>query len=415
MDRLTRRILIGLAAGIAVGLALPEQTAYLKPVGDLFVRLLKMLIAPLILSAIVTGVVSLGDLARLGRMGGKALAYYLTTGAFAVLNGLLLVNLIRPGEGTNIVVQEVPEIVRKGAPNLVNDVLLPIVPTNVFQALADGNVLAIIFFGVLMGAALSVVGDRGKPLLSALDGLGAAMMRVTEWVMAVAPLGVFALMASLIGASGLSVLIPLLKYVVTVLLGVGLHGAVTLCLLLYLVGRRRPLSYARTVSPALTTAFATSSSAATLPVTYETLVKKAGISPRVASFFLPISSMINSDGTAVYEAVAAVFIAQVYGIHLTAAQQVLVFLTAMAASVGAPGIPSAGLVTMAMVLRAVGLPLEGIALLLPVDRILDQFRTACNVFGDCVGAAILERSEGEGVNRDEQGRQDKGMKTKAAE
>ncbi|OGG54180.1 MAG: hypothetical protein A3F84_22885 [Candidatus Handelsmanbacteria bacterium RIFCSPLOWO2_12_FULL_64_10] len=415
MDHLTRRILIGIAAGIAVGLALPAQTAYLKPVGDLFVRLLKMLIAPLILSAIVTGVVSLGDLARLGRMGGKALAYYLTTGAFAVLNGLLLVNLIRPGEGTNIVVQEVPEIVRKGAPNLVNDVLLPIVPTNVFQALADGNVLAIIFFGVLMGAALSVVGDRGKPLLSALDGLGVAMMRVTEWVMAVAPLGVFALMASLIGASGLSVLIPLLKYVVTVLLGVGLHGAVTLCLLLYLVGRRRPLSYARTVSPALTTAFATSSSAATLPVTYETLVKKAGISPRVASFFLPISSMINSDGTAVYEAVAAVFIAQVYGIHLTAAQQVLVFLTAMAASVGAPGIPSAGLVTMAMVLRAVGLPLEGIALLLPVDRILDQFRTACNVFGDCVGAAILERSEGDGVNRDEPNGQNKEMKAKAAE
>lgn len=415
MDHLTKRILIGIAAGIAVGLALPAQTAYLKPIGDLFIRLLKMLIAPLILSAIVTGVVSLGDLARLGRMGGKAMAYYLTTGTFAILNGLLLVNLIRPGEGTTIVVHEVPEILQKGPPSLLNDVLLPIIPANVFQALAEGNVLAIIFFGVMMGAALSVLGDRGKPLLSVLDGLGAVMMRITEWVMAVAPIGVFALMASLIGASGLGVLIPLLKYVVTVLLGVGLHGAVTLCLLLYLVGRRRPLAFVRSVSPALTTAFATSSSAATLPVTYETLVKKADISPRVASFFLPISSMINSDGTAVYEAVAAVFIAQVYGIHLTAAQQVLVFLTAMAASVGAPGIPSAGLVTMAMVLRAVGLPLEGIALLLPVDRILDQFRTACNVFGDCVGAAILERSEGEGVDRDEQDRQDEKMKAKAAE
>ncbi len=402
MDRLTRRILIGIVAGIAVGLALPEQTVYLKPIGDLFVRLLKMLIAPLILSAIVTGVVSLGDLTRLGRMGGKALAYYLTTGTFAVLNGLLLVNLIRPGEGTSILVHETPEILQKGPPNLLNDVLLPIVPTNVFQAMAEGNVLAIIFFGVLMGAALSVLGDRGKALLGVLDGLGAVMMRITEWVMAVAPIGVFALMASLIGASGLKVLLPLFKYVVTVLLGVGLHGAVTLCLLLYLVGRRRPIPFIRSVSPALTTAFATSSSAATLPVTYDTLVKKAGISHRVASFFLPVSSMINSDGTAVYEAVAAVFIAQVYGIHLTTAQQVLVFLTAMAASVGAPGIPSAGLVTMAMVLRAVGLPLEGIALLLPVDRILDQFRTACNVFGDCVGAAILERSEGDGVDRGEQ-------------
>ena len=400
MDRLTKRILIGIAAGIVVGLALPEWTPYLKPAGDVFVRLLKMLIAPLILSAIVTGVASLGDLAKLGRMGGKALAYYLTTGTFAILNGLILVNLIRPGVGTSLVVQETPEILRRGAPNLVNDVLIPIVPTNVFQALSEGNVLAIIFFGVLLGAALSVVGERGKPLLGVMEGLGAVMMRIPEWVMSAAPLGVFALMASLIGASGLRVLLPLLKYVVTVLLGVGLHGVVTLCVLLWVFGRRRPIPFIRSVSPALTTAFATSSSAATLPVTYESLVKNAGISHRVASFFLPISSMINSDGTAVYEAVAAVFIAQVYGIELTLAQQVLVFLTAMAASVGAPGIPSAGLVTMAMVLRAVGLPLEGIALLLPVDRILDQFRTACNVFGDCVGAAILERTEGDGAVRD---------------
>ena len=398
MDHLTKRILIGIAAGIVLGLAMPTWTPYLRPVGDIFVRLLKMLIAPLILSAIVTGVVSLGDLAKLGRMGGRALAYYLTTGTFAVLNGLILVNLIRPGEGTDIVVQEVPEFVRKGAPDLVNDVLIPIVPANVFQALAEGNVLAIIFFGVVLGAALSVVGDRGRPLLSVLDGLSAVMMRITEWVMAAAPIGVFALMASLIGSSGLRVLLPLLKYVLTVLLGVGIHGAVTLCLLLYLVGRRSPIPFVRSVSPALTTAFATSSSAAALPVTYESLVKNAGISHRVASFFLPISSMINSDGTAVYEAVAAVFIAQIYGIDLTMGQQVLVFLTAMAASVGAPGIPSAGLVTMAMVLRAVGLPVEGIALLLPVDRILDQFRTTCNVFGDCVGAAILERSEGDSAN-----------------
>lgn len=395
MEKLTRWILIGIGLGIIAGLLLGERAVVLRPIGDLFIRALKMIIVPLILSAVITGVASLGDLTRLGRMGWKALAYYLTTGTFAILNGLILVNLIRPGAGTQLVAAEVPEIVKKGGPNLVNDVLLQIIPTNIVQALADANVLAIIFFGVLVGAALSSLKETGQPILSFMRGLNAVMMKITEWVMFLAPFGVFALMAGMIGTTGMGILKPLAAYIATVMIGLLIHSGVTLIALLKFVGKRRPVGYVRSVSPALTTAFATASSAATLPITYESLVENAGISQKVASFFLPVSSMINSDGTAVYEAVAAVFIAQVYGIELALSQQVVVFLTAMAASIGAPGIPSAGLVTMAMVLKAVGLPLEGIALLLPVDRILDQFRTACNVLGDCVGAAILERTEGE--------------------
>jgi Na+/H+-dicarboxylate symporter len=220
------------------------------------------------------------------------------------------------------------------------------------------------------------------------------MMKIVAWIMSVAPFGVFALLAALVGATGTAVFIPLLKYIATVMMGLAIHCSVLL-MILTLVARRNPLTYVRAVSPALATAFGTASSSATLPITYECLVEKAGISQRVASFFLPISSMINSDGTAVYEAVAAVFIAQVVGVHLTMAQQILVFITAMAASIGAPGIPSAGMVTMVMVLRAVKLPAEGIGLIAPVDRLLDQFRTMTNVLGDSVGAAILERTEGD--------------------
>lgn len=395
MEKLTGRILIGICLGVVAGVLLGERAVVIKPIGDIFIRALKMIIVPLILSAVITGVASLGDLARLGRIGWKALAYYLTTGTFAIIVGLVLVNLIQPGQGTELVAAEAPEIVRKGAPSLVDDVLLQIVPANVFQALADANVLAIILFGVLVGAALSTLKESGAPILSFMKGLNAVMMRITEWVMLLAPIGVFSLMAGMVGTVGMGILKPLAAYMATVIAGVLFHGCVTLVILLRFVGKRRPIAYVRSVSPALTTAFATASSAATLPVTYDRLVEHAGISNKVASFFLPVSSMVNSDGTAVYEAVAAVFIAQAYGITLALPQQVIVFLTAMAASIGAPGIPSAGLVTMAMVLKAVGLPLEGIALLLPVDRVLDQFRTACNVFGDCVGAAILERTEGE--------------------
>jgi Na+/H+-dicarboxylate symporter len=392
---LTNKILIGIVAGVIAGFALGENANYLKPIGDVFIRLLKMIIAPLILCAIITGVASLGNLLSLGRLGGKALLWYVCTGTLAITNGLIMVNLIRPGAGSDLKILHDPTIEQKyQAPNIVNDVLLKIVPENVFQSLANAEVLAIIFFGALVGAALMSLGKPGEPLLNLVQSLNAALMKIVMWIMQVAPFGVFALLAALVGTTGAKVFLPLIKYIATVMIGLAVHWVVLLTIL-SCIARRNPLTYARAVAPALATAFGTASSSATLPVTYECLVEKAGISQRVASFFLPVSSMINSDGTAVYEAVAAVFIAQVVGIPLSLPQQITVFITAMAASIGAPGIPSAGLVTMAVVLKAVRLPVAGISLILPVDRLLDQFRTMTNVLGDCVGAAILERTEGE--------------------
>ncbi|MBI3923686.1 MAG: dicarboxylate/amino acid:cation symporter [Armatimonadetes bacterium] len=393
---LTNRILLGIVVGIALGFALGEKAVVLKPIGDIFIRLLKMIIAPLILSAIITGVASLGNLVRLGRLGGKALLWYVCTGTLAITNGLILVNLIRPGAGSPLKILGDTTLEQKYvAPNLVNDVLLKIVPENIFQSLANAEVLAIIFFGALLGASLMALGKDGEPLLKVVQCLNAALMKIVMWIMQVAPFGVCALLAALVGETGTQAFLPLLKYIATVMVGLALH-CLLLITVLALVGKRNPLAYVRSVSPALATAFGTASSSATLPVTYECLVEKAGISPRVASFFLPISAMVNSDGTAVYEAVAAVFIAQVVGVELSLTQQVVIFITAMAASIGAPGIPSAGLVTMAIVLKAVRLPVAGISLILPVDRLLDQFRTMTNVLGDCVGAALLERSEEKG-------------------
>jgi len=266
---------------------------------------------------------------------------------------------------------------------------------NPFRSLADMNVLGIIVFALLLGGVLTTLGERGKVLLGAFDGLNEAMMRLVHVVMLLAPYGVGALMAEQIAASGLSILKVLFWYMLAVLGGVLIHACVVLPLILFLVGRVSPLAYVRQLRAALAVAFSTCSSSATMPVTIECLEDNAGISRRISGFVIPLGATVNMDGTALYEAVAALFIAQVYGVDLSLAQQILVALTATLAAVGAAGIPSAGTVTMVMVLSAVGLPLEGIGLVLAVDRLLDMFRTATNVWGDAIGAAVVARLEGE--------------------
>ncbi len=391
---LTARILVGIGVGVALGMMLGARAAMFKPLGDIFINLLKMIIAPLMLCAIVSGVASLGSLVKLGRLGGKALLWYTTTGTLAIINGLIMVNMIGPGRNAGLKIAEDAATKFEGyqKPSIVDDVLMKIVPDNIVKALADGQVLSILFFGALMGAALTAIGDEGKPMMGFIEAFYKALMKLVEWVMLVAPFGIAALVAGIVGTTGAAVIKPLFKYMMTVMIGLAVHWVVLLGIFVFVV-KRNPFAYIKMIAPALTTAFGTASSAATLPVTYDCLVGKAGISPRVASFFLPISSMVNSDGTAVYEAVAAVFIAQVVGIELSIAQQATVFLVAMAASIGAPGIPSAGMVTLVMVLKAVHLPVAGIALLAPVDRLLDQSRTMTNILGDCVGVAIIDRSE----------------------
>jgi Na+/H+-dicarboxylate symporter len=367
----------------------------LKTVGDLFIRLLKMIIIPLILASLVSGVVSLGDARSLGRLGLKTLTYYLCTTLLAVAVGLVLVNIVRPGMRSNITFTHEETVASQTEPPSVTSILQDIIPDNLIAATAQGDVLPIIFFAILLGVAIVSVGENGAVVGRFFASLNEVIMHIVGWIMALAPIGVFALMAHLIGTLGLSVLKPLGFYIVTVLLGLGIHAGLTLPLLLRGIARISPLRFAGDMMSAVATAFSTASSAATLPITMECLEENTGVSNKTASFVLPLGATINMDGTALYEAVAAMFIAQVYGIDLSLGQQTVIMLTATLASIGAAAIPSAGLVTMVIVLRSVNLPLEGIGMIWVVDRILDMFRTAVNVWGDSCGTAIIARLEGE--------------------
>jgi len=365
--------------------------------GDLFIRLLKMIIIPLILASMVTGITSLGNVRRLGRLGLRTLIYYTVTTVLAVSVGLVLVNVIKPGVGVDIGVDQAVDLSGRETPSIVS-IVKDIVPENVLWAMANDKVLSVIFFALILGVAISSVGEKGRSLAGLFESLNAVMMKITGWIMHLAPLGVFALMAYTVGKMGLSVMRPLFVYMATVLIGLGIHALVTLPGLLWFIGRFGPLRFFGCVFSAVATAFSTASSAATLPVTMECVEDNAGVSNKIASFVLPLGATVNMDGTALYEAVAAMFIAQVYEIPLTIGQQLVIMLTATLASIGAAAIPGAGLVTMVIVLRAVKLPLEGIGMILAVDRILDMCRTAVNVWGDACGTVIMARLEGEQLN-----------------
>lgn len=280
-------------------------------------------------------------------------------------------------------------------PKELSEILIGVVPKNVFEALATDDVLSLIFFALLLGLALSMAGEPARPVRDFMDGAFVVVMKLTDWIMWVAPIGMAALIAKTVAEMGPEVLARLAVYMGTVLAGLGFHAIVTLPLLLFLFTRTSPWRFAKALSRALLTAFSTSSSSATLPVTLEDIEKNAGVSNRIASFVLPLGATVNMDGTALYEAVAALFIAQLYQIDLTFGEQVVIFVTATLAAIGAAGVPSAGLVTMVLVLRAVGLPEDGIGLIVAVDRVLDMCRTTVNVWGDAVGARIIAGSEGE--------------------
>ena len=272
------------------------------------------------------------------------------------------------------------------------------IPRNVFNAMVRMDILPLIFFSLLIGATLSVLGERGRPAISVISGLNDAVMQLVHWIMVLAPVGIFGLIAGRIGdAGGFKSFLPELmavgKYSFTVVFGLGVHGIIVLPLILLLIARRNPVKYLKGMSTALLNAFSTASSSATLPLSMRAVQKENGVSNRTASFVLPLGATINMDGTALYEAIAAMFIAQVYGIELGPAQQTVIFLTATLAAIGAAGIPEAGLVTMVIVLRAVDLPIEGIGLILTIDWLLDRFRTTVNVWGDSVGAGVIETLE----------------------
>jgi len=388
------QILIAIAAGVVVGLLAGEKTTHIKVVGDIFIRLLRMIIVPLILASMVSGIVGLGDVWKLGRMGLRTFIYYTTTTILAVAVGLVLVSLIKPGAGVQLGAEEGldwTDVQQPTAGSIIDDIF----PTNMIAAMAEEKVLSVILISLLIGVSISSLGQRAGALAALFEALNEVMMKITGWIMYLAPVGVFALTAWTIGTTGPGVIRPLAVYMATVTAGLGIHACVTLPLLLFIFGRYSPIKFFKEVFSAVATAFSTASSAATLPVTMECVEKNAGVSNRTASFVLPLGATVNMDGTALYEAVAAMFIAQAYGIELNLAQQLTIMVTATLASIGAAAIPGAGLVTMVIVLNAVHLPLEGVGMILAVDRLLDMLRTAVNVWGDACGTVVVARLGGE--------------------
>ncbi len=395
------QIFIGLIAGVILALLarffhfesfVTNQVALL---GTIFLRALKMIIVPLIVSSIISGVTGLGDAENFGRLATKTLSYYIVTSILAILTGLVLVNIIQPGVGAQFGFHQAPQNINTSAATF-KDTLLRIIPTNPLASMVQGDILPTIFFSLLFGFFITRVNEPYKQQLTDFfDGFFQVMMKLTHFIILFAPIGVFALIAKIIAQTGLEAFVPLFKYMLTVILGLVIHATITLPALLYFLGGVSPLAHFKAMSAALMTAFSTSSSSATLPLTIDCAENNAGVSNKISSFVLPLGATINMDGTALYECVAAMFIAQVYGIHLSFVQQLVVVVTALLASIGAAGIPMAGLVMITIILKAVGLPLEGIGLILAVDRILDMLRTSVNVWSDSCGTVLIAKSEGE--------------------
>lgn len=387
--------------GITVGwIGGAEVVPYIGWLGTLFVRLLRMIIVPLVLTSIVTGVAAVGGGRSLGRLFGKTLGYYVLTSGLAAVTGLIMVNLIAPGVGANLgqaATQALPpDLATPGSPI---DLLIDMVPMNVVQAAAEADMLALIFFCILLGLSIAGLPDHHRePLTTFFDSAFHAMMRLTSGVIHFAPIGVFGLMVRVVGETGFSAFQALGMYMLTIASGLTIHMFVTLPLLLLLMGRIRPSIHFRNMTEPLAMAFSTSSSSATLPVTMRAVEKRVGVPNRISSFVLPMGSTVNMDGTALYECAGVLFIAQALGADLSFGSQMIVVLTALLASIGAAAVPSAGLVIIFLVLEAVNLrgpEVEAIVgMMLAVDRPLDMFRTATNVFSDSVAAALVAKSEG---------------------
>lgn len=364
--------------------------------GDIFLRALKMLIIPLILSSIISGVTNIGSGSNLGRLGLKTILYYVMTSAFAILTGLFMVNIIRPGVGADLSLMQ--EVENFGEYKSLGQILIEIVPENIFTALSNANMLSIIFFAILFGFFITRAGSTTKDTLkNFFNAVFEVMMKITMWVIRFTPLGILGIVAKVVADQDnpADLVSSMGLYMATVLGALLIHAMITLPVLLRVMGKINPLKHIKAMFTPVLTAFSTSSSGATLPLTMNAAEKNAGVSNKISSFTLPLGATINMDGTALYECVAAMFIAQAYGFELGITDQIVVVITALLASIGAAAIPMAGLVMITVILSAVGLPLEGVGLILAVDRILDMFRTATNVWSDSSGAAIIASSEKE--------------------
>lgn len=386
------QIVAAFILAIIVGLIFGERTSFIQPLGDLFLRLIKFIIVPLILATIVVGVTSAGDMKKLSRLGGKTISYYLVTSFIAISIGLAAGFLFSPGTGTDIVVEETAAAVDTETESVVQTIL-NIVPTNPLESLATSNVLQIIFFAIFLGIGITLVGEKAKPVERFFEGLAEIMYKLTGIIMTLVPIGIFGLLAPIVGEYGLSVLLPLIKLVIAMLIACIIHAGVVYSLAVKSLGKMSPIHFFKGIFPAAAVAFSTSSSSGTLPVTMKNTQENLGVSKQTSSFVLPLGATINMDGTAIYQGLAVVFIAQYFGTGLTFPQIMMVALVGTLASIGTAGVPGAGLIMLTMVLVAVNLPLEGIALIAGIDRILDMMRTSVNIIGDASASVVVEASE----------------------
>ena len=371
----------------------------IQGVADLFMSLLKMIVIPLVFASLVSGVLGLGDFGRFGRLGGKALGWYVSTSLLAILTGQLLVNVIRPGDGVKL---DLPVGVKtKALPDSFWDVVVNMIPKNVVESAAKFDVLPVLVFAIFFGVfALASDEKYRRPVAEFFAGVFEVMMKMTQFIIRLAPIGIAALIASLVATTGPEVFKGLIGYAATVAGGLAVHFFVTLPLLFWIVTRRNPYRVMRAMSPSLLTAFSTASSSATLPLTIDRVENGVGVSNKVSGFVLPLGATVNMDGTALYECVATIFVAQIYaaatpGFELTLGMQATIVFLSLMVSIGAAGIPHAGLVMMVIIFKAVGLPIEMTALLWAVDRPLDMCRTSVNVWSDAMGATAIAHGEGE--------------------
>ncbi|WP_192600421.1 cation:dicarboxylate symporter family transporter [Sporosarcina limicola] len=391
---LITQIFIAFVLAIILGSIFGSSIDFLKPFGDLFLRLIKFIIAPLILSTLVVGVAGTSDPKQLGRMGIKTIVYYLVTTAIAIIIGLAVAFILSPGKGITIskIGLSVPEAATQ-EPQSAITTILTIIPENPFMALAAGNILQIIFFALFIGLAITFVGAKAQPVYRFFEGFAEVMYKITNIVMKVAPIGILGLLAPVVGQYGLSVLLPLVKVIAAVYIACILHAAIVYSSAVKIWGRMSPITFFKGISPAALVAFSTASSAGTLPVTIKNTNENLGVPNKISSFVLPLGATINMDGTAIYQGVAVVFIAQFYNLNLSFTQLLTVVLITVLASIGTAGVPGAGLIMLAMVLTSVNMPLEGIALIAGIDRILDMMRTTVNIVGDASAAVVVAGTE----------------------
>lgn len=417
--KLYTKILIGMVLGIVAGFLVNQFGAtgvlvYTNPIGDIFIRLVKMLVVPLVLVSLILGSASLGDIGKLGKMGLKAFGFFMLTTAVAAMIGIGVANVFSPGEGMpadkrDALIAEyqseaaaktagAAEMAQKSEVEKIFDLFIRMVPTNPFQSLAEGDMLGVIFFALFLGICATLIpSEKTQTLVKAFDALNDAIIKMVTLAMETAPYGVFALMLKVVAEMGLDILLLLIKYALVVLLGLLLHVIITHFSFIAFYVRQSPLRFLQAIKEAILLGFSTSSSSATLPISMNVAEKNLNISREVSSFVLPLGATINMDGTALYQAVAAIFIAQVFGVDLTFTQQLTIILTATLASVGAAGVPGAGMITLALVLSTIGVPETGLALIFGLDRLIDMCRTTINIIGDLTLTAVMAKSEGETV------------------